>query len=371
MFYKKSFYHIVTVLLLALFGLTACGELEFGVETKVSSGRPSVTVVSPTSVAEIPENMVLVTVTPSAPAETPTASPTVAITETPTATETAVPTETVTPTPTATATAVPFVPTRAPIVQPSPTPTPFWPEITVYPTVSSIVWPGDSLTVEYEARGISAALCLAPVFTQDWTCYSAPTSGPYTLEIDEDIRTNLQLELRVNTAEGGTAGGTTALLYCNESAWFFTGPPATCPAGPAVETAAAYQRFEHGTMLWLEAGHWWDPGNMIYVLYDAPNYTVDFFPEYAVPDSDDLDQEIEFNPPEGLMVPESGFGLVWRANSRVRQQLGWALAEEEGFTATVQREWSKQDVYLYLLDFEDNLLVLNFYDGIWAVRSQP
>ena len=95
-------HYLVGILLLSSLWLTGCGELEFGVETGASSGTP-MTMVVPTTVAEIPENMVLVTVTPSEQATD---------LDTMTATPTAVPTETVTPTATVmvTPTAVRFPP---------------------------------------------------------------------------------------------------------------------------------------------------------------------------------------------------------------------------------------------------------------------
>lgn len=363
MFYSKkpNSKFLFVLLLLGAVWQNACGELEFGVETKVSSGRPEVTVVT-TTVAQVPEGMVLVTVTPSATAfaevtMTPTA---VTATETPTPTDT----------PTHTPTPVQLPATRAPVL-PTHTPTPDWAEILTYPTVSSIVWPGDSITVEYEGRGNSAALCLAPVFTQEFTCHSAPPSGPHTLPIDAAAMTNLLLELRVFGNNNEAVGSTTVMLYCDEDEWFFGGPPTTCPAGPAIETAAAYQQFEHGLMFWLERGLWWEPGEMIYVLYDTPNQTFEAFPEYALPNSDAPMPEVEYDPPEGLLVPESGFGLVWRENSWIRQRLGWALAPEAGFSTTAQREFTQDGAYLYLLDFDEQLVVLNFYNGTWAERDQP
>ena len=254
---------------------------------------------------------------------------------------------------------------------PSPTATPSWAEILTYPTVSSIVWPGESVTVEYEVRANSATLCLAPVFTQEWDCRPVPSSGPYTLNIDAATTTNLHLQLNAYMGETESTGTATIMLYCTEDAWFFSGPPTTCPAGTPVETAAAYQQFEHGIMLWLENGLWWEPGEMIYVLYDSPSQNFESFPEYALPDNNAPMPDIEYDPPDGLFVPESGFGLLWRENSWIRQRLGWALAPEAGFTTTAQREFAQSGAYLYFLDFDDQLTVLNFYNGTWAERDQP
>ena len=377
MFYlkKKSIlWLLLTLSLVAVVGLAACGELEFGVETKVSSGRPEVTVVT-TTVAEVPEGMVLVTVTPSAQATTidaATVTPTVAASETPTSTATTTPTPTSAAT--AAATAVQAVPTRQPVWPtntPTFTPTPSWAQVLVSPVVSEIVWPGNSVTVDYEVRGNSAALCLAQPFTQDFTCYSVPTVGPYTVDIAASTRTNLQLEIRAFSDEGQAVGATALLLYCDEGAWFFSGPPTTCPASEPRQTAAAYQQFEHGLMLWLQEGLWWDSGSAIYILYDDQNQYFEAYPEASLPNPNAPTPNIEYDPPEGLLVPESGFGLLWREYTWIRQRLGWATAPEEGFTTTAQREFLQDADNLYLLDSENRLLVLQLYTGTWAERSQP
>ena len=241
----------------------------------------------------------------------------------------------------------------------------------VYPTISSAVWPGESVTIDYEVHANSAALCLAPPFTQDWTCYSAPTTGPFTLDIPATTKTNMQFELRAFSEYNQTVAAGAVLIYCHEDAWFFGGPPVTCPAGQPVQTAAAYQQFEHGTMIWLDDGQWWDPGSAIYVLYSDQNQVFDPYPEYSLPDASAPTPNVEYEPPEGLYVPESGFGLLWREYSWVRQRLGWALAPEAGFTATVQREFIQDGSNLYLLDADNRLLVLNLFNGTWAERSQP
>lgn len=346
--------------------LTACGELEFGVETKVSSGRPAVTVVT-TTVAQIPEGMVLVTVTPSAQATAVDEATVTATAVTPT---TATPTTTPTSTATATVTAVQPAPTRQPVVPANtPTPTPSWAEILVYPTVSGIVWPGDSVTVTYDVRAETATLCLAPVFTENWVCDLVPASGPYTLEINPATTTTLQLQLNAYLNETQATGTAIIELYCDEDAWFFSGPPTICPGSQPVQTAAAYQRFENGFMLWLEQGQWWEPGEVIYVLYDTQNFEP--FPEYTMPDSNAPTPNIEYDPPEGMFVPESGFGLLWKENSWIRQRLGWAVAPEVGFSTTVQRGYSQEGPFLYLLDFDGRLLTLDLWTSNWAERSQP
>ena len=55
----------VSLLVLISFLIAGCGELEFGVETRLTSGQPGVETVVVTVTQQIADNMVLVTVTPS------------------------------------------------------------------------------------------------------------------------------------------------------------------------------------------------------------------------------------------------------------------------------------------------------------------
>lgn len=161
------------------------------------------------------------------------------------------------------------------------------------------------------------------------------------------------------------------MLYCDADEWFFSAPPATCPANAPQETAAAYQRFEHGQMFWLEKGRWWQPGEIIYVLYDSPARNFETFPQHMLPASDTPMPEIDYNPPEGFFVPQNGFGLLWRENTYMRQQLGWAVAPEVGFTTTVQEEMVRDGVRLYLQNYEDETLVLHTFNASWDKHPQP
>ena len=358
----KGVRHFLALLLLMTsLWLTGCGELEFGVETAANNGLATAT-----EVVGIPDNMVLVTVTPSR--ESTTATPTAVATQTPSATPVNIESATPTAVPSATSTKVP---TPIPLTLPNPTATPAWAEILNAPFVSEAVSPGGSLTLNYNTLGESALLCLAPVLTEQWTCESVPLDGPHTITIDPTARTNLQLRLQAFTATTEAVATEVIMLLCAEDDWFFSGPPVTCPAGEPLETAAAYQPFEHGLMFWLEEGQWWEEGELIYILYDSPSQMFNAYPEQAIPSSDSPMPTNEYDPPEGLFVPESGFGILWRENSWIRQQLGWALSPEVGYTATAQRELTQSGYHLYLLDPEGRLIVLNFQNNSWGVRSQP
>lgn len=370
---RQSAAKILAVLtFIAALLLTACGELEFGVETKVSSGRPDVTVVT-TTVAQIPEGMVLVTVTPLAQATgmgEVTMAATGVATQPSEAGETAVPTQL----PTATSTNPPPASTRplaTPVPpQPSATPTAAWAEIPNGLIMNpDAVSPGDTVTVNYSANATSALLCAAPPLSDQWQCQSAPLAGPFDFSVDPTTRTNLNLELRAFLDSSTAYSSAVLLVLCPEDRWFFAGPPTTCPDGPPMEAAAAIQRFEHGLMVWLEDGQWWVEGETIFILYDDEYQSLESIPQEGMPTGPMPDDE--YSPPDGRFVPESGFGLIWRDNSWVRQRLGWALAPEVGFNTTVQREITNQGMFIYFLDDQDQLIVLSGSSGRWAERSQP
>jgi hypothetical protein len=63
-------------------------------------------------------------------------------------------------------------------------------------------------------------------------------------------------------------------------------------------------------------------------------------------------------PPAGLYQPVRGFGKVWRERFGVRQALGWATAEEVGFSAIIQEftggvVWQEADQSTGLMLFND------------------
>jgi hypothetical protein len=113
----------------------------------------------------------------------------------------------------------------------------------------------------------------------------------------------------------------------------------TCPPLPTpttLDTQAAVQHFEHGMMFWLDAR------NEIWALLNSPtegqfywrilpNLWVEGTPE--VPDN-------TLSPPAGRLVPIRGFGQAWftgggLASKPLRDDFGWAIDAETGFTTTL------------------------------------
>jgi hypothetical protein len=105
-----------------------------------------------------------------------------------------------------------------------------------------------------------------------------------------------------------------------------------CPVGIPQERTAAFQPFEHGFMFWIQAE------GSVYVLSNTAIRQAgetdtwwrldDTFTE-GEPIADDT-----LIAPNGLLQPERGFGKVWRQNGFVREAVGWATDEEEGYDAT-------------------------------------
>lgn len=102
-------------------------------------------------------------------------------------------------------------------------------------------------------------------------------------------------------------------------------PPPTPVPGPIVTTTfAAYQPYDGGFMIW-EA----NTSNVV-AFYNNSSYTV-----YAVVQYGSLpDNPVPDPTPAGRIRPINGFGRVWGNFYDVRVALGWALTNEQGFTAT-------------------------------------
>lgn len=99
-----------------------------------------------------------------------------------------------------------------------------------------------------------------------------------------------------------------------------------CPVGQAITTSAAWQPFETGLMLWRQ------DTNLIYILTtNRTNFMGDTWRQDIDPAFDSTIQ-----PPADLFQPVRGFGKIWREQPAIREALGWATAEEQGFSAIIQ-----------------------------------
>jgi serine/threonine protein kinase len=99
-----------------------------------------------------------------------------------------------------------------------------------------------------------------------------------------------------------------------------------CPRGQSLQIPAAWEPFERGEMLWRGDLH------QIYVLRQSGMWAVydDLWRD------GDMQWDATIVPPDGFMQPVRGFGLVWRQQAGVRDDLGWATASEATFDAAFQ-----------------------------------
>ncbi|MFZ0544958.1 MAG: hypothetical protein WAM60_05950 [Candidatus Promineifilaceae bacterium] len=340
------------ILLLLSFLLSGCGELEFGVETRLSSGKPDPVTVVVTATQEIADNMVLVTVTPSPSAERETPSVTPTVDETTTATPSATPTETATPSPTARATTRPFVPTATPVP----------PHIFSFTAGPDTVQPGSTVALNWSAEGESAQICLRFASGYTYNCYDEAVSGSTILPIEAEFREDIIFDLTVSNTAGQEALASVYLaVECPDDYWFFDNPPSGCPSMDPVETNAAAQYFENGWMLWEEET------DTIYAFHDPQRTFAVFYSGFADP-NDPAANNSDYDPPDGLYVPKRGFGLVWHYYSYWREILGWALQPEFGYNTTYQVDTDSYSSRQYVLDPDGRIVVLNLYSQTWSYR---
>lgn len=103
-----------------------------------------------------------------------------------------------------------------------------------------------------------------------------------------------------------------------------------CPNADAQTVTLVVQPFQNGLMFWRD-------NREIYALAATPTGQPGQF--WRFPDAWTEGQPVSdpaLTPPENLLQPVRGFGLVWRSNAPVRERLGWATAPEQPYQAILQ-----------------------------------
>lgn len=312
---------------------------ELPVPTPTPTMRPTVTVVAPTNTPSP---------TPSA-LPSPTATPTPTLTAMPTGTT--APTASPTNTESATATRQP-VATATSVAGPS---------ITYFRVKPELVDPGDAVTLTWASKDASKALLYKLFYSGQLPPegIDVPPTGSYVYEISPQERNWVNFLLYVwDEADRHASAGVSVELRCPE-VWFFEPPPEDiCPTAPLVSSAAE-QHFENGTMVWVAEE------DAIFVFFDAPQTTTRWsrFQDHWEEGMADRDPDV--TPPPGLQQPIRGFGLVWREQSHVREQLGWAVDDEQGFTTVMQRTTRYKYNAWYLLALDGDVWYLGPERSSW------
>jgi hypothetical protein len=205
------------------------------------------------------------------------------------------------------------------------------------------VEPGDVVTLTWMASGSRATLCPSARFAlfAPEDCRQVPLSGETTFTMPMDTGRNHNVDFLLTVDAKGSAdaavGQTSVAFKCHRT-WFYSDEPQAgiCPLEP-IRSHAAVQRFERGTMVWIE-----QPGRYI-ILEEAPADGEDARRRLTyLHDPLDIvrDTSAGSAAPDGLYAPVSGFGLVWRGDVTgspgYRDSLGWALAPEFGYDALLQ-----------------------------------
>lgn len=156
----------------------------------------------------------------------------------------------------------------------------------------------------------------------------------------------------------GQLRSTQRLILTCDHPWFFTPRVEGCPFTPVQATPAAFQRFEHGAMIWLAAT------DSIYVLYDAPRFgdaaLLERYSDEFVEGS--TEPALSAAPPAGEFAPVRGFGLVWRTRESVRSSLGWAMEPEQGYTACLgYAYYGGKSMRAYVTTIDRGLLEFEIY----------
>lgn len=165
-------------------------------------------------------------------------------------------------------------------------------------------------------------------FPQTGTVNAQRTAGVITFTVPVSAGTLSPLRIALNV--DGQLRGLNLLRITCDHPWFFEPRPDRCLFEPAIETPAAIQPFERGTMIWLQAD------KTIWVLHNDTE-RVERFNDLFIEGSPESDSSIVA--PSGKLQPVRGFGLVWRTSPQVRSQLGWAIAPEQGYIACIGRSF--------------------------------
>ncbi len=245
--------------------------------------------------------------------------------------------------PRATATAAAVTSTSAPPTDPiqpaTPAPTaatatvePGGPVITFFQADVAEADPGQSITLSWATtQAITVTLWRMAATGQFGQFWDVPASGEFSYPIADSERNSISFTLVATADTNAYVMETLSVPLRCPFTWFFAGAPEICPAAAPLTSAAAEQSFEHGVMIWVEAEA------AIYVLADAPGMIPNWRRYADAWQEGDAPDDAALSPPAGLYQPQRGFGLVWREEAGVREQLGWATAPEVGFTTTVQR----------------------------------
>lgn len=224
---------------------------------------------------------------------------------------------------------------------------------------------GKRLTFAWTTSGATSARIWSGTTIRFRQAWDVPPNGTLTVELQSTNYPNPPMTLVASDGQGhDVSKGATVAWPCRYS-YFFGAPSGPCPAGEAANLQAAQQAFQNGRLVWLKeipSGSSTIARQIIALYNDGKWAQFDDTWQEGQPESDPA-----ITPPGGLYQPIRGFGKLWREHADVKSKLGWALAPEQGYTATWQRQMCEAlpDVsYLRTADGQ-TLELAGVRDGSW------
>lgn len=191
----------------------------------------------------------------------------------------------------------------------------------------------------------SAAPCPRPADAR-------PVPLAYTTPVFSGFRAAGMVRYRLEVVDGAaqTSQDVMVNITCAQAMLAIYSGYQTCPDAAPLYTAAAWQSFEGGVMIW------WSDTSQIWVLTENDQRVRIYDDTYQEGDPDLADSA-----PEGFITPVRGFGKLWSALGGAESGLGWALAAETGYQ--VARQSAGQVSYTTYLQGPDT--------GVFAITFVP
>lgn len=181
-------------------------------------------------------------------------------------------------------------------------------------------------SVTVTATGTAAEPTPEISVTTERAVTASPTSTPKRTRTPTPTRTATPSVEASPTVVESTATPICARSVATQLASAWNRGVLGCPTGQAQVVWAAWQPFERGNMFWSS-----DTRRVI-VFYGDHTW-VEFGDQWTegapIPSRGD--------PPAGLLAPIRGFGYIWGTYDTVADGIGWAIDQEKGFCANIQR----------------------------------
>ncbi|MEM8858747.1 MAG: LysM peptidoglycan-binding domain-containing protein [Chloroflexota bacterium] len=246
------------------------------------------------------------------------------------------------------------VPSPSPTAEATPTPEPT--EVVVLEPAMVIdffrvnpspAYRNEEVTISWQLTGDgSFELMYTTLYDEEVILRSGDEQGEYTTRITlPDVPGPIQFTLSVRSDNGRQENRIIQLLTQCPYSYLIgdaTNQLGTCPRSNPVVANGAYQPFVGGFMIWHK-GH---DGKYTIGVFADDGRVIDLSREYYD------GGEITWGeaPPTGLYQPIRGFGHVWVNSNVVRDELSWAVANEQPYTVSVQQLDIRLDASTFIGD---------------------